>query len=31
MGAFAGAPRIDGARFRAEVDSVLDQDPSPRA
>jgi len=31
MGAFAGAPRVDQARFRADVDSVLDQDPSPRA
>jgi prevent-host-death family protein len=31
MGAFAGAPRIDSARFRADVDSVLDQDPTPRA
>jgi prevent-host-death family protein len=31
MGAFAGAPRIDPARFRADIDSVLDQDPTPRA
>ena len=31
MGAFAGAPKIDPARFRADVDSVLDQDPTPRA
>ena len=31
MGAFAGAPRIDPAGFRADVDSVLDQDPTPRA
>lgn len=31
MGAFAGAPRIDRARFRADVDSVVDQDPTPRA
>jgi len=31
MGAFAEAPRIDPARFRADVDSVLDQDPTPRA
>ena len=30
MGAFAGAPRIDGTRFRADVDRVLDQDPTPR-
>jgi prevent-host-death family protein len=31
MGAFTTAPRIDPARFRADVDSVLDQDPAPRA
>lgn len=30
MGAFAGAPRIDPTRFRADVDSLLDQDPTPR-
>jgi prevent-host-death family protein len=30
MGAFVGAPRIDPARFRTDVDSVLDQDPTPR-
>lgn len=30
MGAFAGAPRIDPTRFRADLDSVLDQDPTPR-
>ncbi len=29
--AFRGAPPIDGDRFRAEVDAVLDQDPTPRA
>lgn len=29
--AFAGAPPIDTTRFRNEVDSVLDQDPAPRA
>jgi hypothetical protein len=28
--AFAGAPKIDAARFRADVDSRLDQDPTPR-
>lgn len=28
MGAFAGAPRIDPARFRADIDRVLDQDPA---
>ena len=27
---FAGAPVIDGGRFRADVDSVLDQRPLPR-
>jgi len=30
MAAFAGAPRISRARFRKDVDSVLDQDPTPR-
>lgn len=30
-GLFAGAPAIDRKRFRADVDSVLDQDPAPRA
>ncbi len=29
--AFRGAPRIDLERFRADVDTVLDEDPSPRA
>ena len=28
---FAGAPAIDGKRFRVEVDAVLDQRPRPRA
>lgn len=27
---FVGAPAIDGKRFRADVDSVLDQQPLPR-
>jgi prevent-host-death family protein len=27
---FAGAPVLDGARFRDDVDAVLDQDPHPR-
>ena len=27
---FAGAPILDGARFRADVDAVLDQQPRPR-
>lgn len=31
VAAFAGAPAIDRERFRADVDSVLDQDPAPRA
>jgi antitoxin (DNA-binding transcriptional repressor) of toxin-antitoxin stability system len=29
--AFADAPAINGERFRADIDSVLDQDPDPRA
>lgn len=31
VAAFAGAPPIDSARFRREVDAVLDQEPTPRA
>jgi prevent-host-death family protein len=31
IGAFAGAPRVDASRLRADLDSVLDQDPTPRA
>jgi len=27
---FASAPVIDGGRFRADVDSLLDQQPLPR-
>jgi len=27
---FAGAPVLDSAQFRADVDAVLDQRPSPR-
>ena len=27
---FAGAPLIDGKRFRGDVDGVLDQRPAPR-
>ena len=27
---FAGAPIIDGPRFRADADAVLDQQPRPR-
>jgi prevent-host-death family protein len=30
LAAFAGAPPVDPARFREDVDAVLDQDPSPR-
>jgi prevent-host-death family protein len=29
--AFRGAPAIDGARFRMDVDAILDQDIEPRA
>ena len=29
--AFRGAPPIDAARFRDDVDAVLDQDPTPSA
>jgi antitoxin (DNA-binding transcriptional repressor) of toxin-antitoxin stability system len=29
--AFAGSAPIDGARFRADLDRPLDQDPTPRA
>src|SRR5438067_6342933 len=28
--AFASAPRIDFEQFRRDVDSILDQDPTPR-
>lgn len=30
VAAFAGAPRILRARFRRDVDAVLDQEPAPR-
>jgi prevent-host-death family protein len=30
VAAFAGAPRIARARFRKDVDAVIDQDPTPR-
>lgn len=30
LAAFAGAPRIDPARFRADVDRYVDQDITPR-
>ena len=29
--AFRGAPRVDFGLFRADLDSVIDQDPTPRA
>ena len=31
LAAFAGAPAIDAATFRADVDAVLDHDVTPRA
>lgn len=31
VAAFRGTPRIDPARFRDDVDALLDQDPTPRA
>ena len=31
LSALAGAPPIDRARFRQDVDGLIDQDPSPRA
>jgi antitoxin (DNA-binding transcriptional repressor) of toxin-antitoxin stability system len=30
VAAFAGAPAIDAARFRADLDAVIDQNPEPR-
>jgi prevent-host-death family protein len=30
LGAFAGAPSIDPARFRSDIDAAADQDPAPR-
>jgi prevent-host-death family protein len=30
LAAFIGAPLLDPARFRTDVDAVIDQDPSPR-
>jgi hypothetical protein len=30
LAAFRGAPRIVRARFRQDVDAVIDQDPAPR-
>jgi prevent-host-death family protein len=31
LAAFGGAPSLDPERFRADVDTVVDQDASPRA
>jgi hypothetical protein len=31
LAAFAGAPGIDAAQMRDEIDGVLDQTPEPRA
>jgi antitoxin (DNA-binding transcriptional repressor) of toxin-antitoxin stability system len=31
VAAFASSPRIDRARFRRDLDLLIDQDPSPRA
>lgn len=28
---FAGAPKVDFKHFRADLDAVVDQDPTPRA
>lgn len=30
LAAFSGAPPIESAQFRQEVDALLDQDPTPR-
>ena len=30
LATFAGAPAIDAARFRADLDDTVDQDPRPR-
>jgi prevent-host-death family protein len=30
MAMFANAPAIDAAQFRADIDAVVDQDPTPR-
>jgi prevent-host-death family protein len=31
LAVMAGAPKIDFERFRADLDAVVDQDPTPRA
>jgi antitoxin (DNA-binding transcriptional repressor) of toxin-antitoxin stability system len=30
VAAFASAPRLDGRRFRRDLDALIDQDPRPR-
>ncbi len=30
LAAFAGAPRVQAARFRKDLDAMVDQDPAPR-
>ena len=30
LAAFAGAPRVTPARFRKDIDALVDQDPTPR-
>ena len=30
LAAFAGAPRVNFARFRRDIDRLIDQDPTPR-
>jgi len=30
LAAFSGAPPIDHVRFRADIDALIDQDPTPR-
>jgi prevent-host-death family protein len=31
LASFAGAPPVDHARFREDLDNLIDQDPAPRA
>jgi prevent-host-death family protein len=30
LAAYGGAPPVDSARFRADIDALLDQEPTPR-
>ena len=30
LAAFTGAPRVAHARFRKDIDALIDQDPTPR-